>query len=94
MQNLKITAAIIEDVALKEYDRRIESQPENKPMDVYRRIVNATSSRKDGSINIRVTNEELDELSIEARYSGDSLEASGCWRAWAALARQIRKVRA
>lgn len=93
MVNLKISATIIEEIALKELDKRIEFYPDQIAMDVYRRISAATSTRKDGSINIDVSPEELQELAQEARFAGDSLEADGSWQAWAALGRQIRKVR-
>lgn len=93
MTNLKISATIIEEIMLKEFWRRIEFQPENREMDVYRRIAEATSTRKDGSINIDVSDEELEELAKEASFSGFYQEASGSWRSWLALEKQIKKVR-
>lgn len=97
MVNLKISATLREEIIASELDRRIEREPESLEMDVYRRIANAQPTRKDGSMNIDVTDAELDELYAEATYSGDPSEAcdpqAGYIKAWAALARQIRRVR-
>ena len=98
MTNLKITAGIIQEIVDRDLDLRIEQEPNNTAMEIYRKIRNTPVTRKDGSINIEVTAAELQELYAEADYSGMYESASdptaGYIKAWAALARQIRKVRA
>ena len=97
MTNLKITAGIIQEIIDRDLDLRIQQEPDNPAMDIYRKIRKTPVTRKDGSINIEVTEAELQELYAEADFSGDFRDASdptlGYIKAWAALARQIRKVR-
>lgn len=98
MNNLKITAGVIQEIVDRDLDLRTEQEPDNPAMEIYRKIRNTPVTRKDGSINIQVTEAELQELYAEADYSGMYESASdptaGYIKAWAALARQIRKVRA
>ena len=98
MQNLKITAGVIQEIVDRDLDLRIDQEPDNPAMEIYRKIRNTPVTRKDGSMNIQVTEAEMQELYTEADYSGDFRAASdptaGHIKAWAALARQIRKVRA
>ena len=97
MTNLKITAGIIQEIVDRDLDLRIDQESDNLAYDIYRKIRNTPVTRKDGSINIEVTEAELEELYTEADYSGDfrgtSDPTAGYIKAWAALGRQIRKVR-
>lgn len=65
-------------------------------MSVYTKIYAAESTRKDGSVTIKVNKEELTELYQEADYWADSFDCymmpRGEWMAWKALKKQTRKL--
>ena len=97
LYNVRITRGIIQEVFAGELWTRSEDPSESSGMAVYQLIRDTRSTRKDGSITIVVTPEELDELHEEARYLSDSSQAddpsAGYIKSWAALRWQIAKIK-
>jgi len=97
MNKVKITAAVLDEIVQIEMHTRIDRDPKDIAQAVYKRIYNTPVTRKDGSITIEVNDLELEELYGEASYQGDPKGAcdptAGYIKAWAGLARQIKKLR-
>jgi hypothetical protein len=97
MTTLKITAGIVSEVAIRELWARADELEAPECYKVYRRIEEASSTRKDGSITIEVNAAELEELYVEADYHSDRQAfcdpSADYLKSWASLKRQIEKVR-
>lgn len=95
MKKVRITAPIISEVSLRELSSR---EHEGEGMSVYSKIATATSTRKDGSVLIEVTEPELMELYKEADYWSDSFDEymmpRGEWMAYRALKKQCKSLMA
>jgi hypothetical protein len=91
MTQVRITSPIIGEVYLRELWER-----DSDGMQVYSKIAQAKSTRKDRSIDIQANYDELFELHQEADYwSADFSEYSMSkseWMSWRALAKQTREL--